>query len=153
MNCPAKTEPIVPDGHNQNPNDLSSDLTTRSDLGKLANARLQREHRLRDPQEPSDAEIIPEATVGEVEEKDIATSVEGEDGTHRSEQVPGEPMTHDRGAIPLTADEEPKVPFWKRWTRNTFQVLKTYFKFVGPGFMISVVSSPNITVKCFPSCG
>ena len=111
-------------------------MTTRSDLGTLANARLQREHRLRDPQEPSDAEIIPEITQGEVEEKDGAPTVEAD----RVDSKELKSEARGNGETSSAADDESRLPIWNLWTRRIFHVLRTYCKFVGPGFMISVVS-------------
>ena len=46
MNCPSRTDAIVEDGMNQNPNEFAPDITTRSDFGQIANARTQRDHRV-----------------------------------------------------------------------------------------------------------
>lgn len=134
MNCPAKTEPILPDGHNQNPNDLCSDLTTRSDMGKLANARLQREHRVRDPDGTDDPQIISQTPSGDVHEQEKASN----GGGRRDEKHPvGKPSV----VFEVGVDEEPerKIPILTRWSLKTIKIMKTYAKFVGPGMMISVV--------------
>ena len=137
MNCPAKTEPILPDGHNQNPNALCSDLTTRSDLGRVANARLQREHRLSDPQEAVDAEIIaqpPSAVVHEKTRLETGGGAGSQNGRKKDESGMDENV-QDNASI----DPDPRSPAWKRLVFNALRVLRTYIKFVGPGFMVAVV--------------
>ncbi|KAK5113319.1 hypothetical protein LTR85_010936 [Meristemomyces frigidus] len=137
MNCPSRTEPEVPDKWNQSPNALAGDSTTRSDLGRIASARLQRDHRLKtdqDPhvellalQQPADREGVKRRHVG------------GGDGT---EEETGERMLEQTMGMQATADDDGvadrKLPFWRRWLRRTATVLKKYSKFIGPGFMISV---------------
>ena len=46
MNCPSRTDALIEDGMNQSPNAFAPDITTRSDFGQIANARLQRDHRV-----------------------------------------------------------------------------------------------------------
>lgn len=134
MNCPAKTEPILPDGHNQSPNDLCSDLTTRSDLGRLANARLQREHRLSDPDGTSDTQIIPQPPSSDVHEKDA----EG-DGCGAAEQKPSDEKHGEACRVAAEGDPEPRRPIVAQWVLKIARVMKTYTKFMGPGFMVAVV--------------
>ena len=57
MNCPSRTGGIVEDGVNQSPPPFAPDLTTRSDFGPIANARLQRDHRVGIGEE-TDAEVL-----------------------------------------------------------------------------------------------
>ena len=134
MNCPAKTEPILPDGHNQSPNDLCSDLTTRSDLGKLANARLQREHRLSDPDGASDEQIIPQPPSNDVHEKDAECNKVGGDEKKQSGEKHGEACQVAAEGAP-----DPKRPIVVQWILKVARVMKTYAKFMGPGFMVAVV--------------
>ena len=138
MNCPAKMEPIIPDGHNQNPDALSSDLTTRSDLGKVANARLQREHRLSNSQQVSDAEIIPGPNTTKEAEKSTPSSNPNSFSTEVSEKVPS--SSDQIVEMPSDQGKQRRDSLWRRCSRNVLKVLKTYCKFVGPGFMVSVVS-------------
>ena len=134
MNCPAKTEPILPDGHNQSPNDLCSDLTTRSDLGKLANARLQRGHQLSDPDGTSDTQIIPQPPLDDVHEKDAERSGGGGVENNRSSEKHTEACQ-----VAVEGDPESKRPVLARWVFKVARVMKTYTKFMGPGFMVAVV--------------
>ena len=138
MNCPAKTEPIVPDGHNQSPNELSSDLTTRSDLGRVANARFQREHRLSDPQEPVDPAIIAQPPLAEPHEKVKGRS--GDCAESREEQEKNESRSENNVQRTVNQAQDPHTPVWRRWSLNVSRVLRTYTKFIGPGFMVAVVS-------------
>ena len=137
MNCPAKTEPILPDGHNQSPNDLCSDLTTRSDLGRLANARLQREHRLSDPDGTSDTQIIPQPPSNDVHEKDESSG----GGGGGEEKNYGNDATKSGATYQVGSDENPEAhrPILARWSFKVLKIMKTYVKFMGPGFMVAVV--------------
>lgn len=148
MNCPAKTEPIVGDGYNQNPNALCSSLTTRSDLGLIANARLRREHRLIDPQDPSDLGIIARSSVEETEGRRLATGPnDGTRSTGEDEKASGSVRERYEGSE--SSQEEGGTPTGQKVLRKTLGVLKTYCKFVGPGFMISVV---RMLQGCFHIC-
>lgn len=136
MNCPSKTDPVVPDGHNQSPNDLSSDLTTRSDLGNIANARLQREHRLSDSQQPIDESIIAEAPSIDGHE---SRKPRGGDCTASQDDTKEKALKLDyTGNNDGRSNAGPHTAFWRRWIQNVFRVLRTYVKFVGPGFMVAV---------------
>ncbi|KAK5174213.1 NRAMP-like transporter smf-3 [Saxophila tyrrhenica] len=135
MNCPAKTDPIVSDGHNQNPDVLCPELTTRSDLGRIANARKQRDYRLSDPQLSSNAEIIPQPPVGQTDNE----LMDGGDGgvvreeEHKKEEHNSEANGQGRDA----GGRAPGSP-WKRLGSKTLGVLRKYLRFMGPGFMVSV---------------
>ena len=138
MNCPAKTEPILPDGHNQSPNQLCSDLTTRSDLGRVANARLRRKHRLSDPEETLDAETIAPLASTEVREK--AKPNTGDGAESQKEQANKDSKIEQNVQAMADINPSPQRPVWKGWLTNVFRVLRTYTKFIGPGFMVAVVS-------------
>ena len=58
MNCPSRTDAIIEDGMNQSPNAFAPDITTRSDFGQIANARLQRDHRVGVGGDATDAETV-----------------------------------------------------------------------------------------------
>ena len=137
MNCPAKTEPILPDGHNQSPNDLCSDLTTRSDLGRLANARLQREHRLSDPDGTSDTQIIPQPPATDVHEKDESSGAGGAEEEKKGKA--GESKSASIYQFGSDEDPEPHKTVFARWSNKMLKIMKTYVKFMGPGFMVAVV--------------
>ena len=153
MNCPAKTEPILPDGHNQSPNALSSDLTTRSDLGRVANARRQREHRLSDPQQPGDAEIIALPHSNDPPDNRHGKTGDGaNDAADLRQEHEKVGLGSERDAVGggSTARRGTGPPIWRRWPARVFHILRTYCKFVGPGFMISVVSSTSVHAIALP---
>ncbi|KAK0927733.1 NRAMP-like transporter smf-3 [Friedmanniomyces endolithicus] len=145
MNCPSKTEPEVPDDWNQNPNELNGDTTTRSDLSRIANARLQRDHRLRD-QDVAAVELVAMQQQTAEEGKGIhmgLLSIEDNEGerTHGTgemmlEQTWGTADTPSSGSPP--GPVSPRSPLWRRSLADCARVLLKYVKFIGPGFMISV---------------
>jgi metal iron transporter len=146
MNCPAKTEPIVSDGHNQNPYILCPELTTRSDLGKIANARLQREHSLRDPEDASNTEVMSQPpSKQENDNRMVAGEKVGGGGGGGKVGVPQEQekscsTVRNRGLFARPDGQSPK-DIWRKWPSKVLKVLRTYLKFVGPGFMVAVVST------------
>lgn len=136
MNCPAKTDPILPDTHNQSPNALCSELTTRSDFGNLANARRLSDHRLCDPHEPPDLELILQPPL--TSPGDLDTPESSDDAPSQGQQ---EKQRFDSSVIlqdHAEANHESTGNIWRHCARNFWRVLRTYCKFVGPGFMISV---------------
>ncbi|GAB7364092.1 hypothetical protein MBLNU230_g4644t1 [Neophaeotheca triangularis] len=58
MNCPSKTDPEMESEWNQNPNALNGDMTTRSDMSRMANARHHRGHRLDDDGADNSVELV-----------------------------------------------------------------------------------------------
>lgn len=151
MNCPAKTDPIVSDGHNQNPDSLCSDLTTRNDLGRIANARLQREHRLSDPQISGEGEAIPQPPSDDKNlhtrkaEMVVTTGTQEENGACAGKTETTNTASHSRGF----GWKMPRDYYWKRPVAKSLGVVRTYSKFVGPGFMIAVVSAKLYHQGCF----
>jgi hypothetical protein len=138
MNCPAKTEPIVGDGHNQNPSTLCPELTTRSDLGAIANARRKRGHRLSDPQDTVDNESIPMQPSDPPSNTMSVTDGAVDAGKQQEKEVVKQ--KHEE-RTQMTRTEPPSDPhFWNYLPAKAAKVFRTYLKFVGPGFMIAVVS-------------
>lgn len=149
MNCPSRTDPEVPDKYNQSPNALAGDSTTRSDLGRIASARLQRDHRLKTDEGP-DVELqalerpADGGRGGGGCRRRLADSGEG-DGA-RGEETGGGMLQSTLGtlhAMPGGASDDDgphngDLPIWRRSLRRTATVLKRYSKFIGPGFLISV---------------
>ncbi|KAK3054104.1 NRAMP-like transporter smf-3 [Extremus antarcticus] len=136
MNCPAKTDPIVGDGHNQNPDVLCPELTTRSDLGRIANARKQtgRDHRLSDPETSSDPAVIPQSPSNQPDNLSVAD---------RAGVIA--PQEQEKGGSKVAVSGQPERPsrrrpssWWKGAGTRTIAVLRKYVRFMGPGFMISV---------------
>ncbi|EMC98358.1 hypothetical protein BAUCODRAFT_422789 [Baudoinia panamericana UAMH 10762] len=137
MNCPSRTEPEVPDAYNQSPNALSADLTTRSDLGRIASARLRTDHRLSNS-ETVDLEFVETCEPTESEGKRPRISDNGDGmGCETGEDMLAETL----GTAPHRQHHGPSKPpqsSWLRWSHRIRSILVRYAKFVGPGFMISV---------------
>jgi len=138
MNCPSRTDPEVPNDWNQNPDALAADTTTRSDLGKLASARLHRDHSLRKEDganvetrriaQPSDHDEAPKHSAdsdGGLRRHSIARSGFGE---RMFEQTLGTAASPD----------PPKLPRWQQPFHKIASVIWKYMKFIGPGFMVAV---------------
>ncbi|QIW98694.1 hypothetical protein AMS68_004212 [Peltaster fructicola] len=109
MNCPSRVEALPPDHHNQNPNALSADLTTRSDLGSIANARRRNDHRIDSDESP--IELIAARPTQDVDKQQVMEEIRS---------VP----SHEMGP--------------GSFVRKTGHVLKKYVRFIGPGFLVSV---------------
>ncbi|KAF1822387.1 divalent metal ion transporter [Dissoconium aciculare CBS 342.82] len=130
MNCPSRTEPEIDPSWNQNPNSMASDLTTRSDLGKMASARRRQDHKL-DKVDQTKIELIP------ISDHDGHASSSSCDGPKSSIAKPGE-----------TAPASSPPPTCWRKRCNTATAIATRaahctrrpacLSFVGPGFMIAV---------------
>ncbi|KAK3117265.1 NRAMP-like transporter smf-3 [Teratosphaeriaceae sp. CCFEE 6253] len=139
MNCPSKTDPDVPDDWNQSPDALNGDTTTRSDLSRIANARLQRDHRLRD-QDDSEVELVAlqpqpqeQGTKPQLRTSGVKGSSDERAGGTRSAMLDG---TMHVTEAPSSHDSV--LPFYARWPRKLTRILMKYTKFIGPGFLISV---------------
>ncbi|KAK5144141.1 NRAMP-like transporter smf-3 [Rachicladosporium monterosium] len=145
MNCPSKTEPEVPDDWNQNPNDLNGDTTTRSDLSRIANARLQRDHRLRH-QDVAEVELVAMQQQTVEEGKGMHAGLPGieDNDDERAHETGGMMLEQTLGTTDTPSSGNPsrpgspKAPLWRRSLADCARVLLKYVKFIGPGFMISV---------------
>lgn len=136
MNCPSRTEPEIPEAWNQSPDALNGDTTTRSDLGGIANARLQRDHRLRD-------QDAVEAELAEVQTQDAGPTKPRSDmgGMAESVETGGKMLDQTIGTDSTPSDSPtppstapPKQPLHRR----LLKIAKKYLHFIGPGFLISV---------------
>jgi metal iron transporter len=137
MNCPSRTDPEVPPDWNQSPNALSGDSTTRSDLSRIASARLQHDHKLKDRHGPHvELNTFHPPTDTGGERRNSLRSARTGDGER------GEAMLEDTVGFGYSEEEpsnnDPSIPLWRRALRRAGRVLWKYAKFVGPGFMISV---------------
>lgn len=137
MNCPSRTdEPPESDGWNQNPPGLAADLTTREDMNGLVNRRTQRD---------SDPRVGDE------------TAIDTQDGIvdphspriEKFEHVKGKSNADVREAPLATLETSPSLYMesgsgtppgtgFLGWLRNLGNVLTTFTKFIGPGFLVSV---------------
>jgi hypothetical protein len=102
---------------------------------------LQRQHRLSDPDGTSDTQIIPQPPTSDIHEKSESKVEVGGEENERSN-----PFTSDASQVATDGDPDPKKPVFVRWTYKVGRVLKTYVKFMGPGFMVAVVRSANPTL-------
>jgi metal iron transporter len=134
MNCPSRTDPIQMDGWNQNPPELNADATTRADLDHMANARLQRDHRI-DLADPASTEI----------ETTKRPSVEGEGARVRLTAIKTKDGSLNReggGGFSGPGAKSQRNQSWSSRLRALYEragkILLKYAKFVGPGFMVAV---------------
>jgi metal iron transporter len=125
MNCPSRTDPACPEGWNQNPNAMNADATTNADFDHMANAKLQRNHRIDatgvtlDAIEPSERDTY--------QRPDRTKAFDG-----RHDAVAGSPRgNHGRAS----GSWRPKTP---AFVGGVTRVFLKYAKFIGPGFMVSV---------------
>lgn len=145
MNCPSRTDGIVADGINQNPPAFAPDLTTRSDFGQIANARLQRDHRVGIGEgDATDADLLASQQHSKGPNKNVTATV-AEAGEGGGDGVPGRagdgavsPLCSSSGSTGLPIRQPPREPPFHRFFRRVKDILVKYAKFVGPGFMISV---------------
>jgi metal iron transporter len=143
MNCPSRTDAIVEDGMNQNPNQFAPDITTRSDFGQIANARLQRDHRV-GVGEAADTEAVPLQQNPKVPDKNGTSTIvaAGEGGGDGVQQISGDgawsPERNTSNAPTAPTRQPSCVPPIKHLFHRITSVLVKYGKFMGPGFMISV---------------
>ncbi|EON99758.1 putative transporter protein smf2 protein [Phaeoacremonium minimum UCRPA7] len=116
MNCPSRTDEVPEaDGHNQNPNALSNDLTTNQDLNGIANSRVLRggdSLSIQSAGQAVEADRVPQSVDPHSDEKHQRI-------TNTSAAI-GQPPTGGVAAARLK------------------KVIVTFGKFVGPGFMIAV---------------
>ncbi|OCK84083.1 natural resistance-associated macrophage protein [Lepidopterella palustris CBS 459.81] len=137
MNCPSRVDHIETDGWNQNPPSLNADATTRADMNHMANARLQRDHRI-DPADPSRADL--ESPRQEIVEENQNTTQSGlgesksviKVAKAQSTVSPGDGGNNGRrGSRNLKSTIHDTA-------KKAIQVVAKYGKFVGPGFMVAV---------------
>ncbi|KAK4503049.1 hypothetical protein PRZ48_006476 [Zasmidium cellare] len=163
MNCPSRTDPEVPDDFNQNPNPLASDTTTRSDLGKVASARVQHDHKV-DKQDSPNVELRqiggPSDTDGARRRKfssdgdgdndpSIARPRFGDGMFGRRIKLFKKPSLAARRNMHGTIEEDsspsrqppshaPLPPRWQQPLLRLRRAVWKYIRFIGPGFMIAV---------------
>lgn len=144
MNCPSRTDAIVEDGMNQNPNEFAPDITTRSDFGQIANARAQRDHRVGvgEGSDTDTAALQQQVTKGP-DKNGTSTTVEaGEGGGDGGQETAGNgawsPERNNSTAPTAPTRRRFCVPSVNHLFHRAKSVLIKYGKFMGPGFMISV---------------
>jgi metal iron transporter len=143
MNCPSRTDAIVGDGMNQNPNAFAPDITTRSDFGQIANARLQRDHRV-GVGEATGIELVETKQIAKGPDKNGTTTIVeageggGDGGPERSGDGARSPE-RNTSSSPIAPTRQPsRIASVNFFFHRAKSVLVKYGKFMGPGFMISV---------------
>lgn len=144
MNCPSRTDAIIEDGMNQSPNAFAPDITTRSDFGQIANARLQRDHRVGVGGDATDTETVALQQLTKGPDKN-GTSVfaeagegGGDGGLGRANDGAMSSERNNSGSMEASNSTSSRVPPIKHFFRRARDAVVKYGKFVGPGFMISV---------------
>nr|AEY79770.1 natural resistance-associated macrophage protein [Exophiala pisciphila] len=135
MNCPSRPDNI--EGHpdwNQNPHDLSSDLTTRADLNGIVNLREQREN---DSSLTNDQQEQINVVPADNTESPVA-------GLKSPPNVKVDPMKQAKTATSAFQPQAARPPMKSRSLspvlvlNKVITTLRKYVKFVGPGFLIAV---------------
>lgn len=140
MNCPSRTDPEISDGHNQSPNALNADATTRADLGFVANTRARDDHRL-DCHNAEDDTGIHQMQATE-EDRALKSNVFDDvrrrsDATRKTE--PGSAQAAIRLSAVLSVEQDAVLPKRRGGIfGKPIEVVRKYLKFVGPGFMVAV---------------
>lgn len=140
MNCPSRTEPEIPDGHNQSPNALNADATTRADLGFVANTRARDDHRI-DCNNADDNMGITQRQASEEHGGSRLKAFAGlrrrSDAAKKSE--PGNAQAAIRPSAIFGGNQEVAHPKRRGGIfGRAIEVVRKYLKFVGPGFMVAV---------------
>lgn len=140
MNCPSRTEPEIPDGHNQSPNALNADATTRADLGFVANTRARDDHRM-DCHNDADNMGIDQRPVTVGDEGSVPKAFDGlrrrSDAAKRGGSSTAQVAI--RPSAIFSVEQESVEPKRRGGIfGGAIEVVRKYIKFVGPGFMVAV---------------
>ncbi|GIZ45136.1 hypothetical protein CKM354_000831800 [Cercospora kikuchii] len=133
MNCPSRTEPDMPPDWNQNPNPLAE--ITRSELGKVASARVQHDHKLKN-QNGADSEFAEMQGNRNNQPPEKGMSVSGDGTSPIATPGFGGRMLED--TLGATPPNPRKLPPWQQPLDRFRKVIWKYVRFIGPGFMIAV---------------
>jgi len=140
MNCPSRTDPEIPDGHNQSPNALNSDATTRADLGFVANTRARNDHRIDCHNADDDMGIDQRQTAdedGRSNPKAFGGLRRRSDAVRKSE--PSNAQAAIRPSAIFSVEQDVVHPKCRGGIfAGAIEVVRKYLKFVGPGFMVAV---------------
>ena len=121
MNCPSPVHCPEGDGMNQNPNALSAALTTNQDLNGMVNLKVLKRLAPIDQLTEDDPFDEPDAQRDKVTVVEEGQVGEGQAGEGQEIEPSG------------PEDNDPRKPMSKR----LLDVVMTFGKFVGPGFMVS----------------
>ncbi len=159
MNRPSRTdEPQPGDGYNQSPPELSNDLTTNQDLNGISNTRAL----LREDHSTATASGKPGSDPPDITPPDGLSNVGGvvAVGTESSANGVVAEVLHagNPGPGPKGPDEQHEQPGvggggdhpdgtlpQRSWLARAKDAIFTFGKFVGPGFMVAVAYSRQIS--------
>lgn len=139
MNCPSRTDPTSSDEHNQSPNALNADTTTRADLGIMANRRARSDHRIGCHLTDDDIAMQQRQAHGtdrDLQSKALDGFCRRSDAARQSAAAPYEASIELSGVV--REDQEALRPKRMEMFGATIDVIRKYMKFVGPGFMVAV---------------
>jgi metal iron transporter len=140
MNCPSRTDPEIPDGHNQSPSALNSDATTRADLGFVANTRARDDHRIDCHNADDDMGIDQRQAAeedGGLRPKAFASIHRRSDAARKNE--PNVAQVAIRPSAIFSVEQDVVDPKRRGGiVGGAVEVVRKYLKFVGPGFMVAV---------------
>jgi metal iron transporter len=136
MNCPSRVDALFDEGYNQNPNALNADATTRADLDHMANARLQRDHRI-------DTAGAPTSDIGRSEQHEDEGGqnnihLKTLDGQAAFAVADGKGFLGPGAASVSARPTGSRANGVRRVLHRALAVLRKYSTFIGPGFMVSV---------------
>ena len=134
MNCPSRTdETLDHPGWNQNPSPLSPDITTRSDFNGITNARERRSSLGGGVIAEDNSSVIRVISLHREDADDRYPEKEPVD-----EVVPAAAESSSNGSPPRRLLKALTAPFHKDNVQTIWWTIAKYFRFVGPGFLISV---------------
>ncbi len=147
MNCPSRTEEPEGNGFNQNPSALSADLTTREDLNGMANTRVLRRiassevecvvERVGDDNIDAEGKTkVPSKVVlpSKVNVRHVGNG-SGMSSTFDILEAGNEAREGSGGGKGLNVSAQ--------YFTKLGNVLMTFGKFVGPGFMVRTAANPQ----------
>ncbi|KAG8630926.1 hypothetical protein KVT40_000066 [Elsinoe batatas] len=134
MNKTSRTdEPFEGDGYNQSPNRFSNDLTTNEDMNGISNTRTYRQL---DDRIDDNSDIPDVANSSLRDGKDRDTMLQHIAGTGASPRRPSNSNVTQSLASRSPASQartNKGTPF-----ARTFKAVRTFGRFIGPGFLVSV---------------
>jgi hypothetical protein len=135
MNCPVRTDPAPDEGHNQNPSDLANEMNTNNSLNHRKNSTQERNRRIHldDGSRASMEEETLQDTLGS------GLRIVAKEGSTTVDEI-GRGQTALAGSAGDGGDHGGK-PTSSRFNNGLHKLKKgalKYFKFMGPGLMVSV---------------
>ena len=159
MNRPSRTdEPQPGDGYNQSPPELSNDLTTNQDLNGISNTRalLREDHSTATAWGKPGSEPPDTSPPDGLNDTGGAVAVGAESSTNGvvagvlhagnpGSESKGPDEQHEQPGVVGGGDNPDGTLPPKSWLGRAKDAIFTYGKFVGPGFMVAVAYSRQIS--------